>query len=121
MPELSHESPAARLINLREQVQFSDQGPQAHLLSESPEARLVGFALRAGQEIKEHRSPSQLLVQVIDGSLVFTVAEQSLTLRAGMVLQVDAGAPHSLRATSDTLMLLIMTPSPARVHAEGRA
>jgi quercetin dioxygenase-like cupin family protein len=121
MPELPHEPIAVRLIDLREQMQFSDQGPQAHLLSDSPDARLVGFALRAGQEIKEHRSPSQLLVQVIDGSLVFTVAAQSLTLHAGMVLQVEAGAPHSLRATSDTLMLLVMTPSPARVHAESRA
>ncbi len=117
MSQPSHEQPAALLIDLLERLQFSDQGPQTQVLSEVPEARLVGFALRAGQEIREHRNPSRLLAQVIEGSLVFTVAEQPFPLRAGMVLQVDAGVAHSLRATADALMLLVMTPSPARVHA----
>lgn len=120
MSESRDEQSDARLIDLLEQLQFSEQGPQARLLADSQDARLVGFALRAGQEIKEHRSPSQLLVQVIDGNLTFTVAGQSFALCAGMVLQVGAGRLHHLRATSDTLMLLIMTPSPARIHAEGR-
>lgn len=115
------EQSGARLINLFEQLQFSGQGPQVRLLLESQEARLVGFALRAGQEIKKHRSPSQVLVQVITGSLTFTVADQPFSLRTGMVLQVNAGIPHHLRATADTLMLLIMTPSPVRLHTESRA
>jgi quercetin dioxygenase-like cupin family protein len=117
MSEPSHERPAASLIDLLERLQFREQGPQAQVLEDRPEVRLVGFALRAEQEITEHRSPSRLFVQVIDGSLVFTVADQSFALRAGLVLQVDAGVPHSLRATSDALMLLVMTPSPARIHA----
>lgn len=120
MSEQRVEPPAARLINLREQLQFSDQHPQARILFESQDARLVGFALRAGQEIKAHRSPSQLLVQVIEGSLVFTVADQPFSLRAGMVLQVNAGVPHRLRATVDTLMLLVMTPDPARARVESQ-
>ena len=114
------EPPAARLIDLPEQLPFSDQHPQARILFESQDARLVGFALRAGQEIKAHRSPSQLLAQVIEGSLIFTVADQSFCLRAGMVLQIDAGVPHSLRATADTRMLLVMTPDPAHAHAESQ-
>ena len=120
MSEPRIEPPAARLIELREQLQFSDQHPQARVLFESQDARLVGFALRAGQEINAHRSPSQLLAQVIEGSLIFTVADQPFSLRAGMVLQVNAGVWHNLRATTDTRMLLVMTPDPAQVHAENQ-
>ena len=120
MSEQRVEPPAARLIDLREQLPFSGQQPQARLLAASQEARLVGFALRAGQEISAHRNPSQLLAQVIEGSLIFTVADQSFSLRAGMVLQVDAGVPHSLRATADTRMLLVMTPDPAHAHTESQ-
>lgn len=121
MSDPSYERPGAYLIDLLERLQFGDQGPRAQVLEDRPEVRLVGFALRSGQEIKEHRSPSRLLVQVIEGSLVFTVAAQPFSLRAGMVLQVDKGVPHSLHATADTLMLLVMTPGPADVHAEDRA
>jgi quercetin dioxygenase-like cupin family protein len=97
---------------------FSEKGPQAQLISESESARLVLFALRAGQEINEHHSPSQLLVQALDGSLVFSAQGQSITLRAGMILQLAANIPHNVHATTDTLMLLTMTPSPAKAHQE---
>jgi len=103
------------LLDLREQLSFNDQGPRMQVLSERGDARLVGIALRAGQEIKEHRSPSRLTVQAVDGSLVFSVAGQDVYLRTGLVLQVDAGLPHHLRAETDTLLLLLMTPSPTRL------
>lgn len=120
MSEQRIEPPAARLIDLREQLQFSDQHPQARVLCEGQDTRVVGFALRAGQEINAHRSPNQLLAQVIDGSLIFTVADQSFCLRAGMILQIAAGAVHSLRATADTLLLLVMTSDPARKPAKSQ-
>lgn len=117
MVEPPVEQPGPHLVNLPELLEFSDHGPQARLLFDSQEARLVGFALRAGQEIPGHRSPSQLLVQVIQGNLIFTVADQPFALHPGMVLQVAPNIQHNLRATEDTLMLLTMTPSPAYVHA----
>lgn len=120
MPQPQSEPFDTRHLDLLDLLRYSDQGPQAQLLSESPSVRLVGFALRAGQEIKEHRSPSQLLVQVIDGNLTFTVSGQEFRLHAGAVLQVGAGILHHLHATADTRMLLVMTPSPASLHAEGR-
>lgn len=120
MSEQRVEPSAARLINLRELLPFSNQQPQARVLAPEKDARLVGFALRAGQEIKAHRSPSQLLAQVIEGDLIFTVADQPFSLHAGMLLQVDAGVPHRLRATADTLLLLVMTPDPARVYVKSQ-
>ena len=116
MPETEVKLGSARVFDLLAQLSFKDNGPRVQQLSESDDARLVGLALRAGQEIKEHRSPSRLTVQVIDGCLLFGAAGQEIRLRAGMVLQIDPGVPHHLRAETDTLLLLLMTPSPARVH-----
>ena len=50
MVEPPVEQPGTHLVNLPELLEFSDHGPQARLLFDSQEARLVGFALRAGQE-----------------------------------------------------------------------
>lgn len=112
--------PEVLTFDLLDLLDFSDAGPQALLVTDSGDARLVLFAMRKGQQIPEHRSPSQLIVQVIDGCVVFTVAGQIVSLRAGKVLLVAAGLEHHLQAEEDALMLLTMTPSPAKVHQEGK-
>lgn len=111
--------PDVLTFDLLDLLNFSDTGPQALLVTDSGDARLVLFAMRKGQQIPEHRSPSQLIVQVIDGCVAFTVAGRSVSLRAGKVLLVAAGLEHHLRAEEDALMLLTMTPSPAKIHQEG--
>lgn len=112
MSELHTDQPDVRLLDLHARLTFDEQQFQAQILSESEHVRLIGFALRGGQEIKEHRNPNQIAVQVIEGSLIFTADGQEFSLQAGKVLQVGAQIPHSLRAISDTRVLLIMTLNP---------
>lgn len=121
MPETCIDQGGVRLFDLREQLPFNDNGPHVQLLSENGDARLVGLALRAGQEIKEHHSPSRLTVQAVDGCLVFSVAGQDIHLRAAMVLQIEAGLSHHLRAETDARLLLLMTPSPTHLHTESKS
>lgn len=97
---------------------FQDEGPYIQVLSDTGAARMVLFAFEAGQQLKEHHTSSQILVQVLSGHIMFSVGEQSVKLQAGMVLQVEAAVPHSVVAESNTIMLLTMTPSPA-LHTLG--
>lgn len=108
-----------RIFDLLKAVQWNEQGPRTRLLSDHAAARVILLTLRGGQEIKEHLCPSRLMVQVIEGSVVFTAAGQHTTLRAGMLCQLTAGLPHQLRAEKDSVLLLIMTPSPAHKQPEG--
>lgn len=102
-----------RVLDLLKAAQWSEQGPRTRLLADSDSARLVLMTLRADQVVKEHRAPSQLLVQVLDGCVLFTAAGQTLRLQSGMICQLAAGIPHHLSAEKDSVLLLIMTPSPA--------
>lgn len=99
-------------LDLLASVQWSEQGPHSQLLADSGVARLVLLTLRAGKEIKEHRNARQLILQIIEGHVVLTTADQSVTLRPGMACQLAAGLPHHVRAEQDTVLLLIMMPSP---------
>jgi quercetin dioxygenase-like cupin family protein len=120
MTESQDEQGATRLIDVRERPRFSERGPQVQILAESQSTRVLGLALRAGQEMREHQSASQLLVQVIGGNLVFSAAGQAYSLFPGMILQVDAHVPHHLHATTDTRVLLTMTPNPTSIHTGGQ-
>jgi quercetin dioxygenase-like cupin family protein len=114
MNKITNDQQNLLVLDLLKAVQWNEQGPRTRLLSDNGDVRVILLTLRAGQELKEHLSPSQLLVQVIEGSVAFAAAEEHVTLHTGMLCQLTAGLPHQLRAEKDTVLLLIMTPSPAR-------
>jgi quercetin dioxygenase-like cupin family protein len=105
------------LFNIRQLTQFRADRPYVQVLSDLGAARIVLFAFRAGQQLKEHRTSSQLLVQVLRGRITLATAENSVSLQAGMVLQLEENVLHNIIARTDAVMLLTMLPSPTEYHA----
>lgn len=78
------------------------------LLCRAPGGSVAVFAFAQGEELAEHATPRQALVVVTDGTLDVTVEGQTHAVRAGGVLPLPAGAPHSVRAQTDARMLLVL-------------
>ena len=78
------------LFDIRTLTHFREEGPAVLVLSDTGAARMVLFAFRAGQHLKDHRTSSQILIQTLRGRIMCTVAGRSVEVRAGMVLQVEA-------------------------------
>jgi quercetin dioxygenase-like cupin family protein len=110
----TEESPGNLIVfDVRKLARFREEGPNVQVLSDIGTARLVLFAFKAGQQLKEHTTSSQILVQVLRGRITFTAAGNSTRLQAGMVLQVEAQVPHQVVALTQAVILVTMTPSPA--------
>ncbi len=110
----TEEAPGNLIVfDVRKLARFREEGPDVKVLSDIGAARLVLFAFKAGQQLKEHRTSSQLLVQVLRGRITFTAAGNSVKLQAGMVLQVEAQVPHQVVALTNAVLLVTMVPSPA--------
>lgn len=101
------------IFDLRALTHFRDEGPGVQVLSDIGAARLVLFAFKAGQQLKEHQTSSQIQVQVLRGRVTFTAGGKSVKLQAGTLLQLEANVPHSVTARTDAVMLVTMTPSPS--------
>lgn len=101
------------VFDLRALTHFRDEGPYVQVLSDIGTARLVLFAFKAGQQLKEHRTTSQIQVQVLRGHVAFAATGTSVRLQAGKVLQLEANIPHSITACTNAVMLVTMTPSPS--------
>ncbi len=110
---LPGESGKLIVFDLRTLAHFREERPYVQILSDIGTARLVLFAFKAGQQLQEHRTSSQILVQALRGRVIFTAAGSNVKLHAGMVLQVEANVPHTVEAQTDAVMLVTMTPSPA--------
>lgn len=110
--EAKAEQGSAILFDLHTLAHFREKGLSTQILSDSGTARVVLFAFKAGQQLKEHQTTSQILVQVVRGDITFTTPSSSMKMQAGMLLQLEASIPHSIVAQTDAVVLVTMLPSP---------
>lgn len=75
--------------------------------------RLVLVALHQGAEMKTHTAPGIISVQVLEGKIRFTTAQQVAEMGEGQMLALHAGIPHSVFATEESVFLLTLAVTPA--------
>ena len=74
--------------------------------SERLDVTLFGFA--AGQELTEHSSPYRAIIQVLEGQAQISLGKDTVIAEAGAWINMPPGLPHSLKATSEFVMLLTL-------------
>lgn len=67
---------------------------------------LLRLSLPAGKEIPTHRARGDVVIHCIEGAVSLSIGSAASELRAGQLVHIDSGAPHSLRAISDSFVLL---------------
>jgi quercetin dioxygenase-like cupin family protein len=72
---------------------------------------VVRMVVPAGKEIPTHLAKGELVVQCLEGKIMFTACGKSHDLEAGKLLYLPTGEPHSLRGIEDgSLLLTIVLP-----------
>ena len=66
--------------DLRGEVEIPSHGTISRKLDEDERLRLVVFGFDAGQELTEHRSAAEVIVQVMSGRLTLTVERTRQTV-----------------------------------------
>ncbi len=111
MAELPLIDPAEpKQIALSAETQYAPNGIVSRTLMRTGSSRLVLFGFSAGQELTEHTSPYQALVQALSGECEFRISGRPYILRPGDLLSMPPNAPHSLKATTEFSMLLTLLP-----------
>ncbi len=93
-------------ISLLEKVEFHDKEPNAEPLFVSEEARVLRFALRRGQVVREHHAPhSPVIVTVLKGRGLFAGGDGvEREFGPNDLLIFPAGENHSIRALNEDLI-----------------
>lgn len=99
---------ASRVVDL---VAYQDGAVVSRIILKRETGNVTLFAFDAGQELSEHTTPYDALVQVVDGEAAITIAGQPHRLRAGDMIIMPAHQPHALKAVSRFKMLLTMIRS----------
>jgi nucleotide-binding universal stress UspA family protein/quercetin dioxygenase-like cupin family protein len=84
---------------------------QTRTLVRSSAVELVRLIVRAGQEIPQHQSPGEILVQCLEGRVALATLGRTQVLEAGTLIQLPASEPHALKGIEDaSLLLTILKP-----------
>ncbi len=101
----------AKALDLAGMVAYGDQAVVSRTLIDRKTGTLTLFAFDEGQGLSEHTAPFDAAVQIIEGEAVITIGGNEIQTRAGELVIMPAGIPHSLKARKPFKMLLIMIRS----------
>jgi quercetin dioxygenase-like cupin family protein len=97
-----------KVISLTQETQFAPNGIVSRTLLRTLTARVVLFGFGAGQELTEHTSTQQALIQILSGECEFFLAGQPHHLKPGDFLHMPPNLPHAVKATTQFSMLLTL-------------
>jgi quercetin dioxygenase-like cupin family protein len=87
------------------------------ILSTTDETRAIALGLAAGQAMAEHQVHERAWVVVVSGEVRFTDADgREVAGRPGVVFELEPRERHSVAATSDARLLLLLAPWPGPGH-----
>ncbi len=97
-----------RVVDL---VGYQDASVVSRTLVKRPTGTVTVFAFDSAQELSEHTSPYDALVQVLDGEAEITLGGIPHRLRAGDLILMPASTPHAVKAVARFKMMLTMVRS----------
>jgi quercetin dioxygenase-like cupin family protein len=100
-----------RVVDLGGLVNYQEGAVVSRALVSRSTGTVTLFAFDKGQQLSEHTSPFDALVQVLDGELDVTISGSPLRLDAGQIVIMPADKPHALRAPKRAKMMLVMVRS----------
>ncbi len=92
---------------LAEQIQPADDKVQFHNIFANENGGVALIAFKTGQQLDTHTAPAEVMVNVLEGEIEFTMIDKPHHLKAGEFLLMGEGVPHSVKALTDAKVMLI--------------
>ena len=100
------------LADLAKEANIPKDGIISRTLYSDEQVKAVIFGFSEGQELSEHTASVPAIIYIIRGEARITLDEDTIQGKPGCWIHMPPKLPHSVTATSDLLMLLLMLKSP---------
>jgi quercetin dioxygenase-like cupin family protein len=90
------------------------------LHSSRGEARSIALALPAGEQLQEHEVHERAYVIVVDGEVEISDGSEAVSGGPGLVVTFAPHERHTVTASSDARLLLVLAPWPGDGHPGAR-
>ena len=97
------------ILDLAAETRFVTAGIASRTVLSTGSMRVLLFGFTEGQQLTEHTSTQNALIQILSGECEFTLAGKVHGLKSGDLLFMPAGLVHAVRATQQFSMLLTLS------------
>jgi quercetin dioxygenase-like cupin family protein len=102
------ETPVARPFSYAELVGYQEGSIVSRTIIDKPAGTITLFAFDTGQNLSEHTTPFDALVEIIDGTGTITIEGTDHEVRTGQQIIMPANKPHAVEARRRFKMVLTM-------------
>jgi quercetin dioxygenase-like cupin family protein len=103
----------AKIVSLADETKFASHGIVSRTLLRTANSRVVVFGFSEGQELTEHTSTQNAVVQILSGEGEFSLNGKLHTVKTGDLIYMPPNLPHAVRATTQFSMLLTLSKAGA--------
>lgn len=97
---------------LKNLIEYQKDSIVSRTLIEKIEGSVTLFSFDAGQSLKEHTTPFDSLVYLIEGEGTFVIEGEEHVLKEGEMIIMPPNIPHAIDAIKKLKFLLIMIKAP---------
>lgn len=101
-------APASEILNVASLAEYQTGAIVSRQITKAEGGNVTLFAFDEGQELSEHTTPYDALVQVLDGEVEIGISGKPFLLKEGDAIIMPAGQPHAVKAVKKFKMLLTM-------------
>ncbi len=98
-----------KTADLYKDLEYNPKKPLVNVLFETDFTKEIRIAMQKGTQMKEHKTSFPIVVQVIEGVIVFGVNNEVLHLRQGNLIALEPSVPHDLKALENSVVRLTLT------------
>lgn len=91
-------------------------GVKGKPIIDMPEIGIVNLVMEPGEKVPSHKTPVNVLFQVIEGKGTITIGDETQIVEAGNIVASPLQVPHALEANQDCVfsVYVIKTPNPQK-------
>lgn len=95
--------------SLVENITYEENKPVITVLLKTETTKEIRIVMKTGQNMKEHKAPHPIVIELFEGSIDFGVNGEKQLLKKGDLIALDENVPHDLTCISDCIIRLSLS------------